>query len=424
MKFTPTFINGLKPKSKPYKIRENTGDPEQRGFAIRVSTAGAKAWTVDYTINGQRRLFTLGKLPAMPLGEAHEACRQARRLIAKGVCPKRHAQAQEAAQLEAQRREAAIGTVDQLLGAYIDHLAIKSERTATSVRRLFAKDVKPAIGNRKARDISPHDIASILSVIRKRGADGTAEHLRGYLRAAFQQAMVISTDAGDAPNVEYAITANPVAMVQAIPKGAPKTRALSMDEIAHLWEALNGATYQVAAVLKLILLTGARVEEILRMQWDELNKENSSLEIPQYRHKKHMNHVVPLTDTAIEIINTLPQLDDSPYLFPHRDRPDEFMRSDSLVRAVARICKRSGIDKFTARDLRRTTKTHLARLGIPPDIRNRIQGHAMADVASIHYDQYGYFSEKREALRKWEHELQKALGKSQSKIIYPDFSAR
>jgi integrase len=67
------------------------------------------------------------------------------------------------------------------------------------------------------------------------------------------------------------------------------------------------------------------------------------------------------------------------------------------------------MEKFSPRDLRRTFKTIAGSFGLPLEIRNRLQGHAMTDVGSVHYDRYGYMSEKRAAMMVWTKGLRKVL---------------
>ena len=65
------------------------------------------------------------------------------------------------------------------------------------------------------------------------------------------------------------------------------------------------------------------------------------------------------------------------------------------------FCQQTDIVKFISRDVRRTVKTLAGKAGISKEIRDRIQGHALSDVSSKHYDKYDYFPEKREGLKVW-----------------------
>jgi hypothetical protein len=92
---------------------------------------------------------------------------------------------------------------------------------------------------------------------------------------------------------------------------------------------------------------------------------------------------------------------------PKADRP---MPYHSLTQAVHRLCSRNdALGAFTPRDVRRSVKTKLSEIGVAKDIRDRAQGHALHDVASLHYDRFDFLDEKRAALVGWEWELRRIL---------------
>jgi integrase len=71
------------------------------------------------------------------------------------------------------------------------------------------------------------------------------------------------------------------------------------------------------------------------------------------------------------------------------------------------------IERFTPRDLRRTVTTHMSRLGIDSETRNRVQDHAIGGIEEVHYNKYDHFREKRGALLRWESEIQRIIGQHQ-----------
>jgi integrase len=87
-------------------------------------------------------------------------------------------------------------------------------------------------------------------------------------------------------------------------------------------------------------------------------------------------------------------------LFPHKNQ-EQPRKADALYQATHRFCRSNGIESFAPRDCRRTFKTLAGSIGIDLEIRNRLQGHAMTDVGSVHYDRWGYLPEKRAAMTEW-----------------------
>ncbi len=167
----------------------------------------------------------------------------------------------------------------------------------------------------------------------------------------------------------------------------------------------------LAVALKLLLATGQRVEEVLHAEWSEFDEEEKLWTIPGARRKTRGKvsepHIVPLTDFHIKLLDELRQYTgDSRYLFPHKDglKP---RGADSLSQAVHRFCRpgeqstRKPFPPFVPKDIRRTWKTLAGSIGISLELRNRIQGHALRDVGSVHYDRWDYLEEKRRAMESW-----------------------
>jgi integrase len=97
------------------------------------------------------------------------------------------------------------------------------------------------------------------------------------------------------------------------------------------------------------------------------------------------------------------------YVFPGT-KPDQHLHTFSATDAVSRICKiliqRGWVtEQFRPRDLRRTVETHLARLGVPKEVRAHLQSHDLGGIQNRHYNRHDFFAEKLEALMKWEAHL-------------------
>ena len=166
---------------------------------------------------------------------------------------------------------------------------------------------------------------------------------------------------------------------------------------------------QVRAALKLLLLTGQRVREIVELEWNEIDMDARLIALPPSRVKTGRAHVIPVEALALDVLRGLPSfVDSSRFVFPDQtgQRPTPWR---TLTRAVDRIARRFEIEPFAPRDIRRTVKTHLARIGVLQEVRNRLQNHALDDVGSKHYDRFDYLDDKRAALQGWDLEIRRAL---------------
>ena len=421
-KFTDLGIKALPAEKMAYRKFERCSDP---GFFIKVNPSGNKYFYLAYRFDGRERFFKLGayREKTHALRQARAECRKARALLDQNIDPQQaRAEAIEAERLaELERlRVAAIdrgmGTVNTLFEKYLAHLVAEGKRSANQARRVWLADIKPVIGSMKAKDVSPRDVKRVLFPIIQRDAMIMANRCRSYLLSAFRFGIEWEYDAKNYDtSTVFNIQSNPVRDVPRPQKvERPGERWLKANEIRDLWyKWQDPALISLAAgsVLRLILATGGqRVEEVLRASWDEFNEPEMLWEIPASRTKSGRPHVVPLTDLALETLKDAKKLSgEEGLLFPLRGDSSQFMRTHSLGTAVGRFCQRVECEKFTARDLRRTVKTQMGKMGISKEIRDRLQNHALTDVSSKHYDRYDYQREKRTVMDSWEVELRSII---------------
>jgi integrase len=162
-------------------------------------------------------------------------------------------------------------------------------------------------------------------------------------------------------------------------------------------------------MLKTLLLTAQRRDEVATMIWKEIDKDGIWT-IPAARYKtKRPNHV-PLSRAALAVIEGQSRVEGCDYVFPSRTRTpfSGFGKSksalDKAVRQALQKQARAGetaepLPNWTLHDLRRTAKTLMARAGVRPDISERVLGHVIAGVEGT-YDRHTYADEKRDALEK------------------------
>jgi integrase len=428
-----------KPPEKEQEVRGGNG------FTVRVRPTGSIQFQFIYVRNGNRRKLNLGAWPDTSLAGARATHRRLFAELHLGRDPWEEAQAEKAAATAALRREreeqaarateekrrAALGTVDQLFDLYIRDLELDGKRTAAQYRRSYAADVKPAIGSHRANAVTTDDIADIVAAVAERGALTLANRVRGMIVSAFNFGMKVRQMPRwrrTAP--EFGLIANPAQGVErALKRERRGQRYLRKDELRQFWEAI-GMTHEVIGghgarrteeldiytqiALKLLIATGQRVEEVLHSRWGEfeLDVENGpQWVIPAERRKNAATnvsgepHLVPLAEFHLRLLDELRPHATGTLLFPARKLGaggEEQLRDHrNLSQAVTRLCARYGIEHFAPRDLRRTWKTLAGSIRINLETRNRIQGHAMDDIGSRHYDRYDYLDEKRQGMERW-----------------------
>jgi integrase len=192
----------------------------------------------------------------------------------------------------------------------------------------------------------------------------------------------------------------------------PRDRVLSDAELKLVWNAVPDDDY--GSILKLLILTGARAEEISGLQWSEIDKD--AINLPGSRTKNKRAHTIPLSEPARAIIASIER----------GKRIHVFGRDDSGFYGWAKCKYRldhklgDAAAPWRVHDLRRTAVTHMAELGVQPHIIeaviNHVSGHK-AGVAGV-YNHAAYRQEKREALILWAEHVT-ALVEGRKAIVVP-----
>lgn len=408
--FTDLQIKNRMPsKMTPYRIFEKSTD---RGFHIQVLPSGVKQFGLYRKQDGKQRFYNLGDYSTQfTLALAREKCRHYNKLLNDGIDPRVY-EAEIAEKTESKRQALALAakapTIDDLLDYYLNTL--ENERTRKNITQQFKTDVRPFIGKIKAHQLSETDAAAVINRVVRRGANRSARNLYIALNAAFNRAR---------KNLEFNLKgwSNPLDDVDKPKEGDPTDRALSVEEIKNFWQALDkytGMSPSLKNVLQLLILTGQRVKDIIELEWPEVNLSGDSayldLTISRTKtgKKTRRGHIVPLPSMSKEILKK--QLHTGKAVFSGKSDPDVPMHWQSLTKALARMLETTNIEHFSPRDIRTTVKTHMARIKVLKEIRDRIQNHALHDVASKHYDRHDYYDEKLDGLERWQSELERLLG--------------
>jgi integrase len=156
------------------------------------------------------------------------------------------------------------------------------------------------------------------------------------------------------------------------------------------------------------MLTGQRVEEIARLHIDQWDAAERIVDWSKTKNGKP--HAVPVPSLAAELINSI-KPNQHGWFFPSAMDPTRPVSHGTLYSFMWRQRDRGVIPVVTNRDLRRTWKTLAGKAGVPKEIRDRIQNHALQDVSSKSYDRWTYMPEKRAGMAKWDEFVRALLAK-------------
>lgn len=360
-------------------------------------------WMAQQWREEKRLKKKLGSYPSMPLSKAREIFnRDFAELIQKGRSIK----------IAGDTRP---GTVADLFEAYVAYLKEGGKSSWKEAEKGLNKIADTLGRNRAARDIEPDEITAIIRPIYDRGKRSMADHVRSYIRSAFSWGLKSEHDYRSTAARRFRLTYNPAAGIPTEPKTIG-TRWLSEEEFVRLYRWLECPDTPVhpsyARAVQIIMLTGQRVEEIARLhvdQWDAKER------IIDWTKTKNLQpHAVPVPLLAAELIESIIP-NEHGWFFPSAKDPSKPVSHGTLYSFIWRQRDRGVIPHATNRDLRRTFKTLAGKAGVPKEIRDRLQNHALQDVSSKHYDRWNYMVEKRAGMAKWDKFVRAMLAKKRLK---------
>ncbi|WP_455475306.1 tyrosine-type recombinase/integrase [Bartonella sp. B17] len=210
--------------------------------------------------------------------------------------------------------------------------------------------------------------------------------------------------------MDYAgLTVSPCQNLRMLSSEVKRDRVLNDDELRRVLKAIQKMGTPWNECFLLLILTGARLNEVAEAVWTEitLNEEVNEWLLPSARSKNSRAHLLPLSPMAVQTLKRINPLHKCPYVFSvtgktsivgfskAKKRLDQIIKEDSQDKV--------GLEPWRFHDLRRTVATGMARLGVHPHVVEAVLNHvsgAMAGVAGI-YNRHGYYNEKKEALQIW-----------------------
>lgn len=402
---TDRSLQALRPP--PDSSRSTVWDALMPGMAVRISSKGKRSFYAVKRRAGHRQptWVLLGVYPVVTLAEARSKAREALSALLAGEDPATLAEAQRRAREEAdgRRRASTFGAVAEDFIKRHAMMKRSGGMTASYIRR----ELIPAWGAMPMAEITRRDVIALVEAILDRGGDRPAPGRRRSSGGPYaaRHTLAIARKLFNWAVGRDIISVSPCDRVKAAElDGAPiaRDRILTDEEVRAVWNAAVQMAYPYGPLLKLLLLTGQRRDEIAGARWGEVDLERALLTIGPGRMKAKSGHVVPLSPTAVEILRALPRFAAGDFVFSGQTGAKRF---SGFSKAKARFDRAVGdISPYTLHDLRRTVRTRLAELGISPFIGELVLAHTQKGVHAI-YDLHRYTEEKRGALERWERQL-------------------
>jgi integrase len=365
-------------------------DEDLKGFGVKTSSNGSASYVVQYRMGGREsktRRYTIGGhgSPWTPTMAREEAARMLM-LVAQGVDP---------VESKKQRRREA---VDLAFSNYADRFvgSCRGSGWKLLVKRSLALHIKPVLRDKPLPTITRVDIVAVLD----RMPDEQVANWRNVF-AVMRRLFRWAISRGDIP-------ASPMEGMETPRAVKPRERWLIDSELGRIWVHAPETHRCFGPIVRLLIVTGQRREEIAGLHWDELDREDREMRLSGSRTKNGEPTMVPLNDLAIAELDRVARSE----TWPKQGRVFStatgapFTAYHKGKTKLDKLLAEDGGDEvppWRLHDLRRTLATGFQRLGVRFEVTEAVLNHvsgSRAGVAAI-YQRHDWKPEKRQALAAW-----------------------
>lgn len=377
-------------KARPEKARREVPDGLLPGLYLVVQPSGARSWAVRYRHAGRSRKHTIGSYPKIDLAAARDIARAALRCVAEGRDPAGEKKRASTADCD---------SFDAVARQFMDRHARPHTRSWRTTARILGlapdKDqwrrtgggAVALWGSRQITDVARRDVLDLIDSLIDAGTPAAANRALATVRKLF--AWAASRDI---------IKASPCLGVKPPAPPRSRDRVLSDAELRVVWRAADAIGFPFGAMVKLLILTGQRRNEVAEMCWGEIDLSRALWTIPAARAKNKREHEVPLSTAAVAVLDGVPRIGGF-VLTTNGQTP-----ISGFSRAKRRLDDAGGaLSPWTLHDLRRSAASGMARLGSPLPVIERALNHVSGSFAGIVgiYQKHSFADEMRAALEAW-----------------------
>lgn len=369
IKISKATVNAIEPGSADTFY----WDEQLKGFGLKITPKGKKVYVCQYRAGGgaagASRRQTIGAHGVLTPDEARSEAKKILGLVANGADPARDKQVR--------RRQPTVADLcDQYL---VEGCGTKKQSTLDTDRGRIERHIKPLLGRKKVSDVTRADVKRFLNDVaagktatdvktgkhgraRVSGGKGTASRTVGLLGGIFSFAHELEL-------VDF----NPVHGVKRFPDKRNE-RFLSEAELVKLGEALReaeaaGENPAGLSVIRLLIFTGARRDEIAGLEWEEIDFENRVLRL---RDSKTGQRILPLNPGALTILSAQARVDDAKYVFPATKGEGYFLGTPKIWR---RLRSKADLHDVRLHDLRHSFASVAVSMGASLPIIGALLGH-------------------------------------------------
>lgn len=384
MLLSEVAIRNLKPTNKPKKIAD--GD----GLFLFISTRGTKSWRFRYRYLGKEQELTFGTYPELSLLDAREKRLETRKLIATGKNPLvEKKESERLAILSANNTFKAVAKEWHDLNR--DNWSV---RHANKIWNRLEQHVFSSIGCRPIKEIDALEvIENVIRVIERNGHTDMSHRVLSYCSAVFRFAILTRR-----------VPFNPVADMRGIlkPHKIKNYPAIKVHELPFFINKLESSDFPKLhkLAIRLQILTFVRSCELRKAKWEYFDFNKSLWTIPAELMKMRREHIVPLSDQALVVLNEIRKISgDGEYLFPTRNKIKHPYMNENVINNIIHELGYKG--KLVAHGFRSLASTNLNELGFNRDVVEKQLAHEEEDKVRAAYNRAEYLQERTKMMQVW-----------------------
>jgi integrase len=392
MALTDTFTKNAKHSGKASGDKHSDGG----GMYLHI-TASGKYWRLAYRFNDKQKTLALGVYPAVSLLKARKRRDDARKLIADGTDP-----GQAKKEVKQASLAKAANTFECVATTWLsDTEADRKPITQAKVTNWLLRDVFPTLGSKPISTISPRDVLATIRLVEARGAIDTAHRVKQLIGQVMRYA--VSTGAAERDVTQDLKGALKVAIKGHHPAITEPKAAGAL--LRAIYGHKGHATTIVA--LKLAPMVFVRPGELRHAEWAEIDLEAALWRIPSSKMKMKVDHLVPLSTQAVELLRSLqPTTGHGKYVFPSL-RTGEDPMSENTINAALRGLGFAQ-DVHTGHGFRAMARTILDEvLGERVDLIEHQLAHIVKDPLGRAYNRTAHLPARTAMMQRWADYLDK-----------------
>ena len=393
---TDTKLRNIKPSNKTIRLSDGAG------LYLLVQPTGSLWWRFDYTFQMKRKTISLGVYPTTSLADARRQAEEARVNIVNKIDPSSIRQENKnniKASIENEKRlEDGLPIVNSFEDVAREwHSKFKTKWTEDHSARLLRrleKDIFPYIGSRPISEIDALDLLQALQKMELRGVHDSTHRALQNCGQIFRYGVLTRRCTRDpSGDLKGALSPN---------KRKHHASIIEPKKIGALLRAIDDyqGSFLSKCALKFSALTFCRPGEIRHAEWGEIDIDAKIWRIPAEKMKMRQQHIVPLSNQAIEILHELMKLTGKgKYLFPS-ERTNSRPMSENTVNAAIR---RMGFTKeeMTAHGFRSMASTSLNEMHYNRDHIERQLAHSESNDVRAAYNYAEYLPERIKMMQAW-----------------------